>query len=394
MELKYDLFVKKYVVLVLILLIVGCEGTRKSDSKDETFITVDVTKNYPQKDLILQDFMDVEYITLETTDEFITQGQVLDIGKEFIVLRNEISDGDIFIFERNGKGLRKFNRLGQGGGDYTSISGIVLDEDNGEIFVNDHPYVHRIPVYDMFGKFKRVLNHKEGELYVQINNYDDDKLICRHNDVNGRDYQTFSIISKRNGSTVKEIQIPVYSEKKSTTVRITSQGDGVIILGLRHLYPAMIPDHNDWVLVEHSSDTIYKYLSDNSLYPFIVRVPSIQSMSPEVFLFPGIFTERYYFMQNLKKGNDEGYTSTELVYDKEEKNIFKSTVYNDDYTNKSTFSMYSLNANSEVAFWRKLEAYQLVEAYEKGELKGKLKEIAAGLEEESNPVIMLVKYKK
>ncbi len=36
----------------------------------------------------------------------------------------------------------------------------------------------------------------------------------------------------------------------------------------------------------------------------------------------------------------------------------------------------------------------LVEACEKGQLKGKLKDIAAGLDEEANPVIMLAKYKK
>jgi hypothetical protein len=41
-----------------------------------------------------------------------------------------------------------------------------------------------------------------------------------------------------------------------------------------------------------------------------------------------------------------------------------------------------------------LEAYQLVESYKRGELKGKLKEIAATLNEESNPVIMLIKHKK
>ena len=34
------------------------------------------------------------------------------------------------------------------------------------------------------------------------------------------------------------------------------------------------------------------------------------------------------------------------------------------------------------------------EAYEKGQLKGRLKEIAATLDEEANPVIMLIKHKK
>jgi hypothetical protein len=36
----------------------------------------------------------------------------------------------------------------------------------------------------------------------------------------------------------------------------------------------------------------------------------------------------------------------------------------------------------------------LVEAYKNDELKGRLKEIAAKLNEESNPVIMLVKHRK
>ena len=41
-----------------------------------------------------------------------------------------------------------------------------------------------------------------------------------------------------------------------------------------------------------------------------------------------------------------------------------------------------------------LEASDLTEAYEKGQLKGRLKEIAATLDEEANPVIMLIKHKK
>ena len=43
----------------------------------------------------------------------------------------------------------------------------------------------------------------------------------------------------------------------------------------------------------------------------------------------------------------------------------------------------------------KLEAADLVEAYEDGKLKdGPLKEIASTLDEEDNPIIMIAKYKK
>ncbi len=61
---------------VILLMLAGCVGCKQSDSRIEDLITVDVTADYPKKDMILQDFMDVEYVALETSDEFITQGIV------------------------------------------------------------------------------------------------------------------------------------------------------------------------------------------------------------------------------------------------------------------------------------------------------------------------------
>ena len=46
----------------------------RSQSEKTELITINVEKNYPKKELILQDFVDVEYIPLETTDEFINKG--------------------------------------------------------------------------------------------------------------------------------------------------------------------------------------------------------------------------------------------------------------------------------------------------------------------------------
>ena len=50
----------------VLFLITGFIGCNQSKPQSEGFITVDVTATYPKKDLILQDFMDVEYIQLET----------------------------------------------------------------------------------------------------------------------------------------------------------------------------------------------------------------------------------------------------------------------------------------------------------------------------------------
>ena len=153
---------------IFLFIMAGCEG-RVNQSTDD-FITVDVTKNYSsKKELIIQDFMDVEYIALETNDDFLCQGLVDDIGENFIIVRNNIPDGDIFIYDRNGKAIRKINRTGQGPGEYSRYSiygGIVLDEENNEMFLNTSSS-GSILVYDLSGDFKRSFKHdvKDGMFF-------------------------------------------------------------------------------------------------------------------------------------------------------------------------------------------------------------------------------------
>ena len=89
----------KIISAILLLLITGCGANRQTDS----FITVDVTASYSLKELILQDFMDVEYIPLETTNEFLNEGRVQAIGKDVIILERRMNRGDILIFDRKGK---------------------------------------------------------------------------------------------------------------------------------------------------------------------------------------------------------------------------------------------------------------------------------------------------
>ena len=377
----------------------GCGGGSKQSTGD--CIMVDVTKSYPIRELILQDFMDVEYIPLETSDEFLTQGSVLAIGNNIIVVRNRINDGDIFIFDKiTGKGLKKINRRGQGPEEYTGVAGIVLDEDIGEIFVNDI-LTEKLLIYDLDGMFKRSFKHKEGAMYMHIYNFDRDNLICYDGsfdyDNKGSMYP-FLIISKRDGSISKEIQIP-FKEKINTRLMVRD-GDMVYSSSPDTYYP-IISYFDNWILVEPSSDTIYSYLPDHNITPLIARTPTIQSMNPEVFLFPSIFTNRYYFMGTAKKEYDfttqQGFPGTDLIYDRQENALFEYTVYNDDYVNKTLISIKPSRprpVNKDIATWQVLETYQLVEAYAKGELKGRLKEIAAELDVEDNPVMMLVKHKK
>ena len=376
-------------ILVIILLIVASaesRGQRQASNND--FIRVDVRKNYSRKkELILQNFMDVEYIALETKKDFFNQGVVMDVGKKFMIIKNRVNDGDIFLYDRSGKALRKINRFGQGGEEYTHISSIAIDEDKEELFVNNASK-KTIFVYDLYGKFKRSL--KVNTMYYEMYNYDREHLICY-------DYFNteiaFVLISKKDGSIIKEIKTP-FKEKKFLHFDAGENGR----ISLANI-PSIIPFQGNFLLLEHSADTVYSFFPDNSLRPFIVKTPSVQSMTPEtVVLYLRLLSDRYYFMETFNvviPPTGRGSSRKFFMYDKQENNYFTYSVYNGDYSTKKEIQISGLNpVNREIESYQKIEADELFEAYEKGQLKGKLKEIAAKLKEEDNPVIMLIKHKK
>ena len=383
-----------FIEAIFLLVMTSCGSDNTST---DGFITVDVTKSSysPKKELVLQDFMDVEYIPLETNDEFINHGYVQAIGKKYIIVRNYNNDGDIFVYDRNGKAIRKINRKGQGGEEYISCRSVTLDEENEELFINDF-LARKITVYDLKGNFKRSFKQKqEGDtqFYLDIIDYDKDNLIC-YDECNAD--IPFLLVSKQDGSITKEIITP-FKEKKLFHQVLRYEG------GARGanpgLYSRIIPYNNNWILLEPSSDTIYTLMPDFSLRPFIAKTPPVHTLDPELFLILRLISDRYYFMESVKNVYDfrkeEGFPRTYFMYDTQEKDFFSYMIYNGDYSYKRELYMVmftTINAKGEL--WATIAAFDLCKDYKEGKLKGKLKDIAAKLGEDDNRVIMLVKPKK
>ena len=384
---------KHTIFLIILFIIVGCGGGKQST---DDLIFVDVLKSYPKKEIILQDFLDIEYIALDNSDEFITRGLRAKIGKNFIVVRNASMNADILFYDRKtGKGIRKINRQGQGPEEYQAPAYFVIDEENNEMFVSAGI---DIAVYDLFGNFKRRFNSMGEYAYDNIVNFDQNHLFFENSLYKYQDEVKFRyrIMSKQDGSITKEIEIPY---KKKITERF-DLSDGNFTSGPN--FQRLVPDNysNNWTLAETSSDTIYRMLPDCSMTPIIVRTPSIQSMNPpEIFLSPMVFTDRYILMQTISKDRESFYPRRDLMWDRQENAIFEYVIFNADYLNersvKTEFDIMIIPfLDNETAFAEKIEAYELVEAYKKGQLKGRLKEIAADLNEESNPVFMIAKHRK
>ena len=195
------------------------------------------------------------------------------------LVKNIINDGDIFIFDRNSKGLRKFNRKGQGSEEYIFNLSAFVDDNSGEIYIDE--IIRNVLVYDFQGNFLRSIPRDDNK-WINATNYNQDYLIARESPSiqiqNKTDYQRFVIISKQDGNIAKDFRI--YFKKKvewGITNRTENTG------GAPRLYP-IVPYNDSWLLTEPSSDTIFKLSPDYSLTPFIARTPSIQSLQPAVFL--------------------------------------------------------------------------------------------------------------
>ena len=102
---KYGSFFPLCVSLMLLSILSACRNDSSSGS--DGLIHVDVTKDYPEKEFLLQDLFEVEYVRLETSDDFLTAGFVLEVSDHYVVSRNtNIFSGDFYLFDRQtGKGV-------------------------------------------------------------------------------------------------------------------------------------------------------------------------------------------------------------------------------------------------------------------------------------------------
>ena len=370
--------------LLTAVVMTACVGNQVA----EGIMTVDLNKDYPEKEIILQDFMDVEYVPLESSDEFITRAAVKDVGEKYFVLEN---NGKLLLFDRHtGKGIRVIDHKGQGAEEYTNAYKVVLDEANDEIFVNDAG-THKICVYDLEGNFKRAFHHPEEHHFLDMTAFDEKTMICYDEQVY-MDYATpptekhsyHYLISKQDGSIVQEIKVPY----EQLSVPMLMIGDMVSVTFVR----TTVPLHDDMLIIENSADSIYRFTRKaHKLEPFMTK---IASTDPERLMTIGTVTPHYCFFEVIDKTFDQStgrsFPNCSFVYDRQTHEIFKSVVLNADFTVPEKVNMVRLAMNGKIACIQTLEPHRLMEAYEKGELKGRLKDIASQLNEDSNPVIMVM----
>ena len=135
----------KILLFLVFIGIVACNPTVGKERKKEIFFS----KQETQSDLydLLQN---KRYITLETTDEslFSDITQFLCSSKELFIF--DIQTQSIYVFDYDGKFLRKLNKKGQGPGEYTSIRGIEARDGSDYVYIFSR---ERVLVFQPDGTF-------------------------------------------------------------------------------------------------------------------------------------------------------------------------------------------------------------------------------------------------
>ncbi|WP_303236612.1 6-bladed beta-propeller [Phocaeicola coprophilus] len=396
----------------LLLYSCGANSTNRQDNKEDAsteqtqkakkkqgLVTLDVTKDYPEKKIVLQDLADVKYIPLETKKNALLTNSTAMLGyvsDSLIVART--SDNEIVLFNGDGSVRSSFRHVGQGSKEYQYIIGMAVDPKAQEIFIVDYLLKYRMQVYSFTGQYKRTLPIPYKMILNSLQDFSADCLLACDMDVNqgiSNRAKPYMLLSKKTGEIVKELDIH-FTKRMSNRMSKPFGENQTISAALG--YDPIVRCEDSYVIGDLSADTIYTYTPQGVLSPMLVRTPPVLSMETPKVLLPDYRAGSYFFFYLVDFEFDfetrTGFPDKYMVYDYAAGKTYVCKLVNRDceeqeiqlgdggVTNKAwNTACYTIPSS------------MLIEQSEAGKVHGPLKEIAAGRTDDDNPVLAIVRFK-
>ena len=386
-------------MMAICLILFGCDNANQKKTRLSQDIPVfDLTKNYPEIGLDADEAVK-NFIPLETTDKVLADASFLleYVSEQRIVGRNR-TRSEVFIFDKDGRVVSFFNHKGLGPNEYTSIQSLVFDENTQEIFLSDTPSKNRCLVYSSDGRYLRQFNYPENSRIANLYDFDEQTLLAynalspAHDGPLGINQITpYVFLSKKDGSLISRLDLSF--PNRLSDMYVQRMGEGSIVLPLR--FGGNLKYGNEFIIVNRSSDTVFLLTKNKNLTPLFVRTPSVYDENQILNMSISFMTDKYLFFEsitfNLNEAaqqmlNGRRYApppARKFAYNKQTRQLFS--------VNKGPVGqMVDVQGKSEVILHR---ADQLVGRLEKGELDGKLKQIAQQIDADDNPVVEIIRYK-
>ena len=376
-------FSKLMTFTTFFVLILSCTNKNKSGAD---LIYLDVSKNYPEKSINLEEIADIKYVQPEFNEDYLFNMAIKHVTSSTITLY-DLHTREILFFTIDGKAKSKFNRNGGGPGEYSQISSFIYDEQEDKLFAMTQ---NSIFVYSSEGHHYYTISLPEGARINGMVNFDKESLLLYNE---GKGYnKNFVRISKIDGSVVEEINI---NHKDIDLSFSSTQREGFIVKG-RGPTINITRNKEGYLLNDHSNDTIYYYTGNNQLKPALVRTPPIFEMEPYIYINGFIETKDYLFLQKLKTVMENGDLPIDyIMIDKNDHSAYKQKIFIKDYEGKDiNLSPERANGSFDAKIGLiELTLEELNEAYADNKLSGNLKELVEASDDDTNNIFMLLYYK-
>lgn len=358
---------------------------------------VDLTGNYPEKKLHINEIADIEYVVLETTDNSLIKNiNGIAMNDDRIVITDKRQDR-IFIFDRKGNFINCIARKGGSPEDYQKIELSCVDFNTGRIYIWDYMLLNRIKVYDFSGKYIRQINVGKGPWPDQIYIMDDSHLIAHYDSENlsgmsigNTPYRVINTVTGKTTPLNLRVEKPLSNQ-------LAEYASDRSIASLTHIpfYPLQRTG-GKIVVSDFALPLIYE-INEGKLIPLAKRMGTgeLGNRRNRISAVQAI-TDRYLLLRTIDthiNSNSKLETSSDqsICYDRINKSISAVDLYNDDM--QCSMQMESWNndlpANTTVDV---IPIFVLDKRHEQGKLSEQMERFYSSLDSDSNDILVITRF--
>lgn len=392
---------KLFFSLITLFLLAAC-GTREKEISGP--VLFDATRDYPEKPLWLDEVADITYVPLSSeTDSALFRGTLAHVSERTITI-HDFPRGIFYLFDRSGRYLSSFNHKGQGPEDYNFLVTAFVDEASGELFAVEKNWIQ---VYDKQGDYRRTLRLPDGAWVLEAADGGDETILLVDNqerasilyagmvDENAEAYeQPFVRISKADGGLVSYITLP-----KNFLVDLSADfqtaGISLKVFGPNH---RLVSHRDGFLLTNQETDTIFLYAHDQ-LKPMMIHTPPISEQGEKSYLNGYVEAGDYLFFEKVivkaVENRRPPVPSVYYLYDKRDGQFYEQAVSMRDFEGKRidlTPQIIRPSRDARLGCLL-LTVDELQTANADGKLSGELKRIVDEMPEDSNDLLMLMRFK-
>lgn len=365
--------------------------------KQDNLVTIDSEKNYPTLDLIVSDLAEISYVKLGGAEEGIIvnggSSQIcIDESRGLIIIGETTKRVHVSVFDLEGHFLRSIGREGRGPGEFIDIFNLVYDSENDIINIFcPHKTIRYTSQGNYLGEVSRSGLHVFGLYFVQ------DSSIVYFNDhstyidINGKrreNGRTLTLFDKR---SLEELPLEDHHYSKiweSGKYKDFPYGNTMYATG------NVCYTDGGYLITSSRSDTTYLFNRNRQMIPFMLDVR--HNAEREYLLTPTVDSREYLFVILSARNGEWPIGNKYYAIRKHDKKVFscgESYFYRFAYREKFYFGNGDRVQNPGYVI-SYIHRYDLDEAKNKGqEFPKEVQLLSEGLAEDSNPILMLVKFK-